>query len=337
MQDDMLDVPRRGALKLNPRSFRVAVAVSLVGVLAACGGSADGGDDGDGGPEVDRLTVGALNPGTGIVPIWVGIEEGHFEEEGLEVEVELGGGFAEQVPLLARGDIDLAWGGNLSAFSTIAGGMDLRLVSEAELMAPEFYQVLSLEESDIEDAGDLEGRTVAINAHGGTPELGIAVGADEAGVDPGDVDLITMGLDAMPAGLERGEIDAMMLPGPRIASAMDSYDLNVVLDYAETEGLQDYPTNGYYAMADFAEEHPVAMEAFVDGLESAVAEVESDDEIQVEHRMDLADQPRELAERALADPVSGVDEQRMEDALDQALHYGVLEDEVDLGPLFGSQ
>jgi NitT/TauT family transport system substrate-binding protein len=71
-------------------------------LLAACGddegGSETDGTGGDGGSEeLTPITVGIL-PLSGLAPLWHGIEQGYFEDEGLDVTTEIGEGGAALTP-----------------------------------------------------------------------------------------------------------------------------------------------------------------------------------------------------------------------------------------------
>src|SRR5688500_11080403 len=89
-------------------------ALALLVPVAACGGddSGDGGGGGGGGggdQEVQQLRVGVI-PIVDVAPIYLGVEQGFFEEQGLEVELVPGSGGAAAVPGVVSGDYDFSFG-----------------------------------------------------------------------------------------------------------------------------------------------------------------------------------------------------------------------------------
>ena len=82
-------------------------ALALLVPVAACGGD-DSGDSGGGGggggdQEVQLARVGVI-PIVDVAPIYLGVEQGFFEEQGLEVELVPGSGGAAAVPCVVSGD-----------------------------------------------------------------------------------------------------------------------------------------------------------------------------------------------------------------------------------------
>ncbi|WP_324275495.1 hypothetical protein [Blastococcus brunescens] len=84
------------------RSLRAKAAMSMAAALctlsvAACGGSSDeegtpaAGGGGDGAPETTELTVG-VQPFAEVAALYVAVEEGLFDEEGLTVTPQVGAG-----------------------------------------------------------------------------------------------------------------------------------------------------------------------------------------------------------------------------------------------------
>src|SRR5680860_118907 len=83
----------------------VAAALSVL-VFAACGGDDDEPTSGSGEAEVTTLRIGVL-PIADVAPLYVGIEQGFFEEENLRIE--------PQVLLLEEALLDAEYRGATSA------------------------------------------------------------------------------------------------------------------------------------------------------------------------------------------------------------------------------
>src|SRR5690606_33458225 len=109
----------------------LAVAASAaVMVLAACSGTPDGGTEGsapeDG--ELTPVTVGVI-PIVDVAPIYLGVDQGFFEDEGLDVTLELAQGGAAIVPAVVSGDYQFGFSNNTSLLVGSSKGLPLKAVA----------------------------------------------------------------------------------------------------------------------------------------------------------------------------------------------------------------
>src|SRR5215204_5131236 len=113
-------------------------ALALLVPVAACGGD-DSGDSGGGGgggeQEVRELRVGVI-PIVDVAPIYLGVEQGFFEEQGLEVELVPGSGGAAAVPGVVSGDYDFSFGNVTSILLASSEGLPLRIVANGVSSRP---------------------------------------------------------------------------------------------------------------------------------------------------------------------------------------------------------
>ncbi|RNL86095.1 ABC transporter substrate-binding protein [Halostreptopolyspora alba] len=84
------------------RFFPIAGALSL---LAASGCGAGGEDD----SAMDEISVGVIAI-VDVAPIYLGEQQGFFEDRGIELNFEVGSGGAAAIPGVASGDLDFAFG-----------------------------------------------------------------------------------------------------------------------------------------------------------------------------------------------------------------------------------
>lgn len=156
---------------MNSTRFAAVGAIAAAGLLlASCSsGSPSGGgaDDGtaDGGGDLTPITVGLLS----IAPsaaVHYGVEEGIFEEHGLDVTIETAQGGAAMLPAVSTGQYDFGVGNPLSVLTAASQGVDMRIVSGYSFSLEEGEDanaVVTLADSGIESWSDLEGKTVATN------------------------------------------------------------------------------------------------------------------------------------------------------------------------------
>src|SRR5215210_6744992 len=106
------------------RRLLLLIAV-LCALLAGCGddGGSGGGGGGDGGePEAVTLKVGVI-PIADVAPLYLGVDQGFFEEEGLTIEPQLAEGGAAIVPSVVSGDYQIGFSNTTSLI--IAGSKDV--------------------------------------------------------------------------------------------------------------------------------------------------------------------------------------------------------------------
>ncbi|QDC26821.1 hypothetical protein FE374_17590 [Georgenia yuyongxinii] len=64
-----------------------------------------------------------------VAPVYVGLDQGFFEEEGLELELSTGQGGAAIVPGVVSGSTDFGFGNNHSLMIAASSGLPLRVVA----------------------------------------------------------------------------------------------------------------------------------------------------------------------------------------------------------------
>ena len=78
--------------------------------------------------ELTEVTVGVI-PIVDTAAIWLGEEQGFFEEEGIDLDIQTTSGGAAAVPGVVSGDFDFAFGNTLSVMVAQGEGLDLEYVA----------------------------------------------------------------------------------------------------------------------------------------------------------------------------------------------------------------
>lgn len=213
-----------------------AFAVSAALLLAAC--SAGGDDSGDGGDAAGgdgeltpiRLQLQWLPQGQ-FAGYFAAVENGYFEEEGLEVEIIESGGDIVPQDALANGDVDYAIAWVPKVLGSIEQGANLTNI--AQIFQRSGTLQVSWADSDIESVADFEGKKIGSWGFGNEWEIFAAMAAE--GLDSSTVEIITQDFN-MNAFLQ-GDIDA--------AQAM-TYN-----EYAQLLETVDPETGELYTEDDF--------------------------------------------------------------------------------------
>ena len=103
-----------------------AVAAAVTVVIAGCGRDDSGSGGGSSGPAT--ITVGTL-PIANAAPMYLGMEKGFFEKEGLTIKPQVGEGGAALIPALMQGSSQFAFVGVIPAITAAAKHVPVKIVT----------------------------------------------------------------------------------------------------------------------------------------------------------------------------------------------------------------
>lgn len=221
------------------RTRNLAGGLALAGALTLVGCSttdteadteagADGAGTTDGDLTPVRLQLQWLTQGQ-FAGYFAAIDQGYYEEVGLDVEIVEGGGDIVPQDALANGEVDYAIAWVPKVLGSIEQGA--RITDVAQIFERSGTLQVAFADSGIETVEDLEGKTIGSWGFGNEWEL--FAGLNQAGVE--DFELVTQAFD-MNAFLA-GDIDA--------AQAM-TYN-----EYAQLLEAENPETGELYQPADF--------------------------------------------------------------------------------------
>lgn len=251
-----------------------ALAASLALFLSACGGgdaakkdeNAAGGD-----AELQKITVGVM-PIVDTAPIYLGQQEGFFEEEGLELDLQSGQGGAAIVPGVVSGNFQIGFSNLVSIMVANDKGMDLKFVANGASTTgnkdKDFSAVIIKEDSDIKSAKDLEGKRVSVNTLANIGDTTVSQLVEEAGGDPKKVDFTEVGFPDAPAALDTGQVDAIWVLEPFLTAAMKDGGRVMSYNYADFDAGLDIA--GYFTSAEMMEKDPEMVQKFTRAMNKSL-------------------------------------------------------------------
>jgi NitT/TauT family transport system substrate-binding protein len=225
------------------------MAAATAIILSGCSGGDSGGDEAD-------------TADSGLTPVtlqlqWVAqaqfagyyaaVDQGYYEDEGLDVTIAEGGGDIVPIDALASGDADYAISWVPKVLGSIEQGTNVTNV--AQIFERSGTTQISFKDAGIESAADLEGKNVGSWGYGNEWEL--FAGMQQAGIDTTDgITLVQQAFDMN--GFLAGDIDAaqamtyneyaqvLETVNPETGELYTADDLNVI-DWNEegTAMLQD--------------------------------------------------------------------------------------------------
>lgn len=247
-----------------------AVAATAALALAACSADSETPSEGESG-ELTPVTVGVI-PIVDVAPIYLGVDQGFFEEEGLDVTLELAQGGAAIVPAVMSGDYQFGFSNVTSLLVASHEGLPLKIVAPGNLTTGEvgkdFAAVVTAPDSGIESAADLAGKTVAVNTLNNIGDTTVRKVVDAAGGDPAAVEFVEMAFPDMPAAVTEGQVDAAWILEPHLTRALQAGAEPVAWNFAETD--PNLLIAAYFTSEQQIAQDPETVEAFTTALKRSL-------------------------------------------------------------------
>ncbi|MET4062180.1 NitT/TauT family transport system substrate-binding protein [Arthrobacter sp. UYP6] len=189
----------------SAKRIRTAAAAGAAAVLVLAGCASGSGAEADDEP-AEGLTPVKLQlqwfSQAQFAGYYAALDQGFFEDEGLEVEIVEGGADIVPQDVLASGDVDYAISWVPKVLGSIEQGANITNV--AQIFERSATLQVSMADSGIDGPEDLAGKKVGSWGYGNEWEL--FAGMQDAGVAPGDIELIQQAFDMN--GFLSGDIDA---------------------------------------------------------------------------------------------------------------------------------
>lgn len=316
--------------------FATLTALAATGLLlAACSsgspsGEPDGGADGD--ASLTDVTVGVLT----IAPsaaVQYGVDNGIFEEHGLNVTLQEAQGGAAMLPSVSTGEYDFGVGNPLSVLTAASNGIDVRITSGYSFSLDEgddINAVVALTDSGLETWSDLEGHSVSVNAVNTQGDLTIMDSVRADGGDPDAVEFVEVGFGDALAQLDNGNVDAVWIPEPFLGVALEDPDTYTVIGYPNQNSLPGLPTMVTFSSGAVAEDEAL-LGQWRDAVADTLDQVNADPEGFAATIAEFTGMPEAAALDLRLERLSGdLDRQVIVDLSALAVDFGFIENEPDL-------
>lgn len=263
----------------NLRAAAVGAAALLA--LTACGSGSptDGGttsapaagsESAAANGELTPIEVGVI-PIVDVAPIYLGVQEGIFEEHGLDVTLTLAQGGAAIVPAVQSGQMEFGFSNVTSLIIGRDAGLPLKIVATGPQTTGEaeddFAHVMVAEDSDATSLADLEGQRIAVNTLNNINDSVISEGMKQEGGDPESIEYVEMAFPDMVAQLEAGNVDAIGAVEPFVTLAEAGGAQRVYGQYAEP--VPDLSIAAYFTTDEMIEQDPELVDAFTAAMKES--------------------------------------------------------------------
>src|SRR5215216_504146 len=243
------------------RRLTAALAMLAATVVVATGCGDDGGSGGGGGgtPEKPETVKIGLIPIADVAPVFVGIKQGFFKEQGIKLDPQFAAGGAAITPAVISGDFDIGFSNTVSLLIAASKGLPVQIVSQG---------VLIPKGSDIKSPKDLEGKTIAANTLNNICEVTINATLEEKGVDVSKLKYTEIPFPDMIGALEKGRVDAACVVEPFVSAGKAAGMKGIDPFYAGTAPNLTVAT--YFASKELIGSNPELVDRFKTAMEKSL-------------------------------------------------------------------
>ena len=254
---------------------KVTVAVLSV-VLAAAALTGCGSAQQTNGPKKTRVVLNEVAHSVFYAPMYVAIEEGYFEDAGIDLELVTGFGADKTMTAVLTGEADIGFMGSESTIYTYAGGTEDYVVNFAQLTQRAGNFLVAREPIDDFSWDMLKGSKVLGGRAGGMPEMVFEYILTKNNIDP-DMDLsIDQSIDfgATAAAFTGDDSADFTVEFEPSATALEKQGAGyVVASLGVDSGYVPYTS--YSAKTSYMEKNPDIMQKFTDALQKGMDYVQS--------------------------------------------------------------
>lgn len=319
-------------------SRKILALGSVASLVLATGCTGD--STGDAG-ELRSVTAGAI-PIVDVAPLHLGQELGHFEDRGIDLEIEPGSGGVDAITGVASGNFEFAFGNVVSQINMRSNfeqgeGAPLRVIANGNAtngeQGEDFSAVVVAEDSAIETPADLEGATVAANNLENIGDTTVRESVRADGGDPAAVDFVRMDLPDMSAAVTNEEVDAAWVVEPFVTMALQDGHREIASNFAD--GHPELTVATYFTSEQMLNQEPELIDDIAAALEESLSYAEDNPE-EVRRILDsYTEIDEDLTEEIrLPDFPAEVNRESVDTMADLMVEDGLLDDKPDMDELY---
>jgi NitT/TauT family transport system substrate-binding protein len=323
------------------RAIMLGLAAALI--VTACGSNGGGdsttGQGGGGAAPSQQQPVSIKVAETAGFPAafltW-GQQQGHFTKHGLNLTIDSSAGGATVIPGVINGTYQVAGSNGASVLIAASNNLPIRVIGPGTFATTEvgkdFAAVVVRPDSDIKEAKDLAGKTVAVNTLKNIAEVTVRASLQNKGIDHSGIKFAEMGFPEMIPALEQGRIDAAFLIEPWVSIGTSGGNKPVLWPYVEAQPGMEIGT--FISSQRYIDTNPKVIEAFRAGLKDTVAAINAQPDAFRAALPQLAKMDPEVAKTVVFPAYKpDVDAASLSFVADRLKEYGIVQQAPDTAKL----
>ena len=243
--------------------------MAAASVLAGCG------NDGEGEEKIQKVTLNEVAHSIFYAPQYVAIENGYFEQEGIDLELVTGYGADKTMAAVISGDAQIGFmGAEASVYAYLEGAND-PVVNFAQGTQRAGNFLVAREEMPDFQWNDLKGKKVLGGRKGGMPEMVFEYILKKNNIDPATDLEIDQSIDfgSTAAAFSGGQGDFTIEFEPHATALEQKGEGYVVASLGEESGYVPY--TAFCAKRSFLEQKAELVQGFTNALQRGMDYVSS--------------------------------------------------------------
>ncbi|GGG61488.1 hypothetical protein GCM10011374_25650 [Kocuria dechangensis] len=277
----------------------------------------------------DPVKIGVL-PVADCAPIYVALEKGYFEDEGIEVQTQTMQNAAAVAPSVINGQLQYGCGAITPILMAAEKGLPIKVAANladvAEQADEDVSALLVPATSAVQRPRELEGKTVGVNGLGSILHVTAAAAIKADGGDPSKVTFVAMSFPDLVSSLKDGRIEAASVVEPFVGMGMSNGAVAIERPYHRT--LVAGETMSVLFTADpFVHSNPEVVEKVRRAIERASITAGKDPQVVRDVLVEYGGMKPEVAERMGQPPYSvGADEEAISHASRTMVDLGFMKE-----------
>ena len=246
------------------------LAGTLALSLSACGSSSADSSAADGASDSGATHLRLIySPSLCAAPMYIAIENGYFEDEGLDIE-QVTVDAAHVSEAIGADQVDVGMGLIGKLLQPLENGLPIKFTTGLHTGCT---KLLVPGDSDIKSITDLKGKKIGVPglADAATVVSKRSLSAAGIGVTEQnmEVEFSVYSRNDLPQALENGAVDAIALGDPTASIAEEQYGLTALIDTATDPEYKDEYCCAAFVTSKLAAENPAAAAAFTRAVQKA--------------------------------------------------------------------
>lgn len=220
--------------------------------------------------ELTKVTLNEVAHSIFYAPMYVAIEKGYFEQEGIDLELVTGFGADKTMTALLSGEADIGFMGPETTVYTYNEGANDKVINFAQLTQRAGNFVVARNEMPDFTWEDLKGKTVLGGRDGGMPEMVFEYVLKNKGIDPSKDLKIDKSIDfgSTAAAFSGGNGDFSIEFEPGATNLEKEGSGHVVASVGIDSGYVPY--TAFSAKASYLDKNPEIVQSFTNALQKGM-------------------------------------------------------------------